>query len=203
MGRPRQFTDDQLIDAARACFLKHGPDVSTATIAEALGVSQAALFKRFGSKRELLLAALRPPDIAPLLAVIEPGPVPGPIAPQLEHIADTLAAFFAEMVPRMGMLRAAAVTMPDLFGDCVPPPVRVRRALEAWFGRAQAAGQLRADASPSAAAMTLIGGLQAEPFFRHVGQMHGIQIGENHPRDTVRVLLHGLAPRASSEFDNA
>ena len=45
--RPRQFSDDELLQTARRCFLEHGPGVSTGLIAEELGVSQAALFKRF------------------------------------------------------------------------------------------------------------------------------------------------------------
>ena len=63
MVRPRQFTDEQILASARKSLLEHGPGVSTAKIAKAVGMSQAALFKRFGSKEDLLIAALMPPHL--------------------------------------------------------------------------------------------------------------------------------------------
>ena len=61
MGRPRTVSDDVILEAARAVFLEQGPGASTQSIADRLSVSQAALFKRFGTKRDLMIAALMPP----------------------------------------------------------------------------------------------------------------------------------------------
>ncbi|MEZ6127616.1 MAG: TetR/AcrR family transcriptional regulator [Planctomycetaceae bacterium] len=60
MARPRTISDDQILQTARDCFLEHGPSVATDVIAERLGVSSQALFKRFHSKHELMLAAIAP-----------------------------------------------------------------------------------------------------------------------------------------------
>ena len=58
--RPRSFTDDELLDTARRVFLEHGAGASTEQIAQQLGVSQAALFKRIGTKQELMVRSLMP-----------------------------------------------------------------------------------------------------------------------------------------------
>src|SRR5579864_4634496 len=50
MGRPREITDEQIVAAARRCFLERGAGVSAGEIAQELGVSHTTLFNRFGSK---------------------------------------------------------------------------------------------------------------------------------------------------------
>ena len=64
MVRPRLFSDAEILQVARRCFLEHGPAVSTTVIASEVGLSQAALFKRFGTKQNLMLLAL------PLMALM-------------------------------------------------------------------------------------------------------------------------------------
>ena len=53
MSRPRKFTDAEIFKAASKIFEESGLKASTESIAEALGISQPALFKRFGTKKEL------------------------------------------------------------------------------------------------------------------------------------------------------
>ena len=69
MARPKTLEDEQVIDAARAAFAAHGHGVSTRRIAADIGLSQAALIQRFGSKKDLFLAAMfpEPLDIAWIL----------------------------------------------------------------------------------------------------------------------------------------
>ena len=74
MARPRQVTDEDILRAARDCALDHGPGVSMELVAERLGVTPPALLKRFGSRKALLLAALRPPDELPWMRALEAGP---------------------------------------------------------------------------------------------------------------------------------
>ena len=52
------FTDEEIIAATQRCVFKHGPAVSTTVIANEVGMSQGAIFKRFGTKERLILAAL-------------------------------------------------------------------------------------------------------------------------------------------------
>jgi len=58
--RPRTVPDEAVLDAAMAVVVRDGPAaVTLARVAEEVGLSPATLVQRFGSKRELLLAAAR------------------------------------------------------------------------------------------------------------------------------------------------
>ena len=54
---------ERLAPLEGACFLEHGAAVSTTVIAERLGISHGVLFQRFGTKDQLLRAALLPPPL--------------------------------------------------------------------------------------------------------------------------------------------
>ncbi|HEY9182138.1 MAG TPA: helix-turn-helix domain-containing protein, partial [Gammaproteobacteria bacterium] len=77
--RPRQVSDEAILEAARACLLRDGPGVAIARIAEEVGISAPAVLKRFGTKEQLVTRALlseAPPNLSS-------GPDPGPLRPQL------------------------------------------------------------------------------------------------------------------------
>lgn len=57
MGRPRQASDADIIEAATAVLYQEGPaDLTLQKVAQVVGVTAPALVQRFGSKRSLLLA---------------------------------------------------------------------------------------------------------------------------------------------------
>ncbi len=152
MSRPRETTDAQLLEAARACFLERGPRVSTQVVAQAAGVSQATLFKRFGTKEELLLAAMRPQEPV----IIRQLDLERPAREQLEALLSEMTAFFFSMLPRLAVLKAAGVEPGCLFRDEEPPPIRARRLLTAWLAELHAAGRVRVP-DPGSVALALIG----------------------------------------------
>lgn len=58
-GRPRGFKTDKVLDAALELFWKHGySNTTTRELETALGLSQSSIYNTFGSKRDLLEAAL-------------------------------------------------------------------------------------------------------------------------------------------------
>lgn len=70
MGRPPLISNKALLSVARSIFLDHGLSAPVKEIADAAGLSEAALFKRYPRKRDLMVAAMVPPspDIEALLA---------------------------------------------------------------------------------------------------------------------------------------
>jgi AcrR family transcriptional regulator len=195
MARPRQITDEQISAAARAAFLAHGPATTVATIAATLGVSQAALFHRTGSKERLMLAALcpRPPG---LFAELEAGPAPD--RPAAEQLVDRLAAllgFLRELVPGLVVLRSAGLRVAEALGDREPPPLAARRLLARWLERAAASGALVAP-HPAALAEALLGALEARCFNAHLGG-EAFAPGEDLP--FLRALVDALVPTPAQE----
>lgn len=168
MARPRQFTDEEILTAARKAFVDAGPGASTAVIAEAVGVSQAALFKRFGTKDQLMIAALAPPSVPPFVEILEAGPDDRPLCEQIHEIASAITAFFVQIVPRLSILRASGIDPKVCFEmHDVPPPLLAHRALSAWIERAIDAGLVRS-VNPMSAATAFLGSLHARPFIEFV-----------------------------------
>jgi AcrR family transcriptional regulator len=57
-GRPRLLSDDALLDAAAKVLRRDGAGTTTGAIAREAGVSKALLFIRYGSKEDLIAAAI-------------------------------------------------------------------------------------------------------------------------------------------------
>jgi AcrR family transcriptional regulator len=166
--RPRHFTDDEMLDVARACFIAHGPGVSTTVIADAAGVSQATLFKRFGTKQELMEEALRPRRPVALLARLAAGPDTRPIDVQLHEIGLQLQALFDRVLPCAMAMWASGTPPSTVFRDPEQaPPVLTRRALSTFIRRAQEQGRM-AGGDPEALAMQFIGATKELVFQRHI-----------------------------------
>jgi len=163
MPRPRETSDEALLEAARACFLEHGPGVAMTVVARRAGVSSATLFQRFETKEALLVAALGPPAHVEWIERVESGPDDRPLRDQLFEIAEAMAGYFRELSPRLAMLRAAGISRRQVHSRShEPPPLRARRALEGWLARAEARGDIR-PCDRAALATALIATMQATP----------------------------------------
>jgi AcrR family transcriptional regulator len=159
MGRPKEISDEQIVAAARRCFLERGATLSAADIARELGVSHTTLFNRFGSKEGLLVAALRPPEHVPWVATMDAGPDDRPIRDQLVEYGREMSAYFQDLQAGLSMLRATGIAQDRAFaGQGEPPPVRSFRAFVGWIRRAQAQGRLAA-CDAETLASTILGAL--------------------------------------------
>ncbi len=195
MGRPRQVSDDRILEVARACFLEHGPGVSTTVIAEQLGLSQAALFKRFRTKEALMLAALSPRAEPKWVSLVEGGPDDRPLREQLVEIATQVLEFLEGLVPCIAVLRASGIDLDrvrSLKGES--PPVRSHRLLVRWFERALARG-LVAPGDAESMATAFFSPLQFRAFLHH---LHGEALFRTPSREfserIVDVLWRGIDP---------
>ena len=88
--RPRKVSDQEVFDVVRKCLIEHGGSVSTQYIADCIGVSQATLFKRFGSKNNLLQTALlvlaQTKKAKDVFEILDKGPTDEPIQNQLKNL---------------------------------------------------------------------------------------------------------------------
>lgn len=169
MVRPRQFSDEEILSAARAVFLESGPAVSTMVIAERIGLSQAALFKRFGTKDDLLIKALAPHGPFPLAG--RAGPDERDLLVQLEEMADEIMTFLSRIVPCASILRAAQVSPEQLFEAFeMPPPMIVHGRFVAWLTEARSQGRVREGVDLGHVALAFMGAMQIRTFFEHVSR---------------------------------
>lgn len=195
MARPRTVSDDEILLQAREVFLEHGYHVSTTLIAEAVGLSAPALFKRFGTKEALFvraMAARMPAWVAQCLQ----GPDDRPFREQLMELGQAMQAFYAEMSPRFAVLHGSGCLDRVFDAFETPPPIAAFRALTAWFDAAMRAGKIRPLSDPRNAAELLLAAIANRHFtcvlLRHCAPPFSED--DSFLGDLVDTLWSGLAP---------
>lgn len=200
MARPRSISDDQILQTARECFLQHGPAVATEVISEKLGVSPQALFKRFNSKNDLMIAAMAPADEADWIPLVEAGPDDRPFSEQLAEILHQLAEFFVDVSRRMSVLRFSGIDFKQLLERYEEtPPVRDVRVLSGWLARATKRGLIR-KLDVKATAMMMLTSMHGPAMLTDMLGKHPT----GHTRDEyvafmVDMLMQGMVPRTSKK----
>ncbi len=195
MARTKTIPDSEVLEEARRCFLAHGPGVSTEVIAESLEISQPAIFKRFGTKKALMLAALLPPAIPAWVHTLEDGPDDRPIVEQLREVIRQSAAFFAEAVPAMSVIRSSGISREELLASFkVAPPIVAKQTLIGWLLRSAERGLIRPVDSEAAATM-MLGALQFRAFMVQItGYAPSRSSDEEYVDHLADLLVRGLAP---------
>ena len=196
MVRPRQFSDRELLETARALVLEHGPGLSTTVIAEAAGVSQATLFKRFGTKKTLMIRALMSDEDGPQWKALTRMPDERPLIDQLVEKGLIVTAFFQEQLPCVAMLRASGAEILGELHDAgqVAPPIRALNGMQAFFDRAIAEGRMR-PVSSEMLALTWLGALRNRAFFQQM--MPGRPLDgddQSYVRALTEMIWHGIRP---------
>ena len=193
--RPRQVSDQDILDAARDCFLEHGASCATTVIAERVGLSQAALFKRFGTKQNLMVQALGPPEKLPWLEVIHEGPDDRPVDEQLREIARLIARFFEHKLPEIQILLRAVD--PELVREHVIKrgPLPTMMALHGWLVRARERGLVREDLDIQTVMYAMVGGLHSHGMLaRMSGGAMPQRPSDEHADALIDELWKGMKP---------
>lgn len=167
MARPRLISDEQILATMRACVLEHGPQVALDVVAGRLKVTPPALLKRFGTRRELLVKALRPPDDPLWLARLASLPDGRPLGEQLEDVLGGLWGFLSEVLPCVFALRESGIPHDEIFDPRRDSPTRFIKALKGWLERAAQKGLVE-DQALETAATALLGAVQTRVFASHV-----------------------------------
>lgn len=193
--RPRSFSDEELLEVARKMFLDSGPGVSTTRIAEALGVSQAALFKRFSTKKQLMFRALMPNGEPSWITRIAEGPDDRPVPEQLRELVSEMDLFFSLMMPALSCIRAAGLGPEEMLRSCPGelPPVLAHRALTGFFATLHEQGRANVP-YPKAAATALFGAIHGRHSLNHMLGDRAPDIGEDYSDHMVELFWAGMQP---------
>jgi AcrR family transcriptional regulator len=177
-----------IIAAAAAVFAERGLDAATAEIAHRAGVGEATLFRRFPTKDDLIDAIIetRMDEVGALAdaAADDPDPAAG-----LERLMQDLVKQFSR---DRGFFEAAGER-------CMNDPrfqAQRERGLDAvarLLKRAQAAGEVRSDLSPSD--ITFLAG----------SAMYALEVSKPGLREDLwkrylRVILDGMKPEGASKL---
>src|SRR6478736_4044164 len=137
MARPRRVSDEEVLGEVRRAVLEEGPHVSLDLVANRLGVTTPALFRRFGHRRDLMMRALRLEDRPAFLDAIESGPDDRPVLTQLTELFGAMATYLSIVLPCVSALRESGIPLEAIDkGYSEPPPLKTARALADWLQRA-------------------------------------------------------------------
>jgi AcrR family transcriptional regulator len=193
MMRPKLISDEDLLKKVRAIFIQEGPQVSTEAIAKELGLSQAALFKRFKTKRQLMLAALAPQETPHFIPILTRGPDDRPFEDQLREVLLSIHNFFQEVVPIVSLIQYADISPQDLLSvHEVPPPVKGIRAMTDWLIRCREKG-LIADIDAPTVARVLLGAMHVNMFLPLFTQDRvKLTPPKTYIPNVIRLVLNGI-----------
>lgn len=199
MARPRLISDEQILASMRACVVEGGPAVSLEVVATELGVTAPALLKRFGSRQELMLRSLRPPEHHAVFQLLKAGPSQGPLELQLAELLQSLWSFLAEAVPCVAALRESGISHEKIFDSGSSPPLRLMKALALWLRRAHRR-RLVDVCSEEAAATAMLGAVQTRVLTAHLlKRPPSARARQRYLQDLTAFFARALAPKGHQE----
>jgi AcrR family transcriptional regulator len=187
---------DAILDAARTVFARRGyHGAATAEIAQLAGCSEPMLYKHFGSKQDLFVAALMHAGAAVKSKVLDAiGDTDHPLTAMLQVSTELIGD--QNWVELMRM-RALAVTMADdpAIGDALRASLKHHCATMAGVMRqAQLQGQAREDVDPEMLAWIGVA-ISLLAAYRNTLE------GEEALRDTARVMRALIALVSTEESE--
>lgn len=156
-------TRDVILDAAAQVMAERGlANMTTRQIAQAAGFTEAALYKHFTNKADLIVAVVRErsPGMTRLAQALQVGPGTGDLADNLTAIAQTAIAFYRDGFPMFASMFADPATLATHKEELRRQdagPHKANEALAAYLCAEQETGRLRPDADAHAAAGLLLG----------------------------------------------
>ena len=150
---PKKVADTDILDAAIGVMIAHGyVGATTKLIADAAGINEVTLFRKFGNKAQLLLAA-----VAREAEVFDEGVIQytGDIAADLQRIVTTYNHLLARRGRFFPTILSEIPRRPEL-KDGFKAPLAVVKQIGALLSRYQEEGILREE-NPLHAVASLIG----------------------------------------------
>jgi AcrR family transcriptional regulator len=190
-------TRDRILDAAAELLRTRGIlRTTTKEIAKAAGLSEAALYKHFRDKEELLLCVLR--ERVPGFARVETTAGDGDLQANVSRLIRGALEFYRETFPMLGSLLAEPQLMAahrEALGRYGAGPRHAVERVAAYLGAEQRLGRIPAETDPQAAAALLTGACFQQAFLRYFAEGPGASPA---PDELVaaltRTLMRALVP---------
>lgn len=172
-------TRDVILDAAAKVMAERGlANVTTRQIAQEAGFTEAALYKHFTNKADLLVAVMRErsPGFTLLIQALDGRAGTGTLAGNLTAVARAAITFYGEGFPMLAAMFADPATLTahkEELRQRGAGPHKANEAVAAYLRAEQDLGRLRPEADADAAAGLLLGACFQYAFLTHMSQPPG------------------------------
>jgi AcrR family transcriptional regulator len=191
MGRNKQVSDEAVLEAAKAVFVKQGFGASTREVARRAGISEAVLYQRYKTKVALFFAAMIPPPIElPRVA----GGTPN-LEDELGALAASMMRYFRDAMPVfLQVMTHPSFSLTDLAHRESHLKLHgLIDAIAACLERHRVRGAISSEgARIQAATLTLLSTLHSLALFERMG-VHGGSFPDEAVRNIVGLIVAGLA----------
>jgi AcrR family transcriptional regulator len=192
--RPKTFSDEQILGAARELFLAKGFGASTTTIAKRAGISEALIFRRFGTKEALFAAALGRGETPRWVAKLETLAGGGDPKLNLIEISLQIIDHYDTVLPSLMMIWSSRTRAPVRRQLQQPLALRNLKALTRYFRREIQLGRMR-KCEPEVLARALLGALLNHAFYKAMGFHARRPISaQRYVASLIDTLWNGLEP---------
>lgn len=184
---PKVIATSQILDAALDVMLEHGyTGATTRQIAEAAGINEVTLFRRFGSKKRLIAAAVEQEALNFAAAGID-------YTGDLEADLTRIVRFYRDLVQKRGRMIVVLISelprQPELM-EVFETPLSIIEQVTALIARYQREGEL-AEEPPFQTLAALVGPLMIMGI---VGTIQPALAGKApEPAEQTRRFLRGRA----------
>lgn len=196
MGRPRKIEDADLLAAAREVFRERGPVGAAKEIARRTGISEAALFQRFGTRDALFFKAMMPPPFAAEEMVLRAVAGAKTSRAALAAIARGALVYFRETIGSALVLMShpefKLAEVARAHGGTNPGATLIR-SLAHWLADEAKAGRVRCP-DPQASADLIVAALHSVVLFEHLG-IYDREAGDARALAAIDALWPALEPR--------
>ncbi|NET02640.1 MAG: TetR/AcrR family transcriptional regulator [Sphaerospermopsis sp. SIO1G2] len=194
MARIPKITNQQILDAACEIFLEQGFGASTLEIAQKAGISEASIFKRFSTKKELFFASMGIPETSPLGNKLDALIGKGNLKQNLIQLSLEILEFNRQVMPRLMMLRSRGNSIPEIFTTEDSPPSRNLKTFTKFLEREMEQKRLRSS-NPEAIAMIFLGSLMNYVFLEQMQSPENITPEDKKfAEHLVDIIWAGIAP---------
>lgn len=194
MPRNKTITDEEILAAARSLFLKEGAKASTRTLAKTVGISEAVIFQRFGTKEDLFFAAMVPPK-AQLEAVFSVQPGKKQVTENLEFVSLQIVAYFREVMPIfLSLVSHPSFDMQSFLKRHTMPALQLSTKLHEYLTAEATLERIDKD-NVAAAAAVLLSHLHNLALSETIG-LHQPTETEGIISEAIAALWEGLAPKS-------
>ena len=192
MARTTTISNEQILEAAREMFQRHGFSATTSQIAEAAGVSEGSIFRRWSSKTELFVAALGVERPAWFDGLDELAASDHSVDEQLTILANDILDFFLANIPKMHAIFSCGVTMKRRFMEEDALPVQGVKAFTKYFTHLRRARRIGVK-DPEIVARMFVGSLHHYAFADFAGLNDVMPMPrESYVRGLVACLIEGI-----------
>lgn len=198
-------TREHILDAAARVLQTHGlGGATTREIAQAAGLSEAALYKHFEGKEQLYLCTLKErfPQLAATLEDLPARVGKRTLRANLQHLATVALAFYDHGAPVAASLFADPALLArhrEGMRQSGSGPHKPMEHLAAYLRAERRLGRVAPGAAVEAAAGLLLGAcLQRALLRQFLGDTIDPKADARFVKDTVRTLLAGISPPTAS-----